>query len=230
MPSSSVEIELPVSWSGVRTDSLRTAWRLWGEPLTAGYDADRLKTCYILAEAERQQIPYGLLTRWTLLSLFDYLVFMDHLPDYPVQLPPLAGVPPLDRELHGVPFSTYLQLENLYQGFLASGDEAALRRMAEHVWENQAERTETPDLFLVLLWYSGLKNTFADLFPSLFRPAGPASEPADMRQIMTAEIRALTGGDITKEDAVLSADTWSALTELDAKAREAEEWRRRQKS
>lgn len=40
---------------------------------------------------------------------------------------------------------------------------------------------------------------------------------------MNAEIRALTGGDITKLEAVLSADTLDALTELNAKAREARE-------
>ena len=39
-------------------------------------------------------------------------------------------------------------------------------------------------------------------------------------------IRALTGGDITKETAIMKMDTWRALTELDAKAREAEELRK----
>ena len=39
-------------------------------------------------------------------------------------------------------------------------------------------------------------------------------------------IRALTGGDITKEAAIMKMDTWRALTELDAKAREAEELRK----
>ena len=34
---------------------------------------------------------------------------------------------------------------------------------------------------------------------------------------MNAQIRALTGGDITKEEAVLSMDTWRALTELSLK-------------
>ena len=42
---------------------------------------------------------------------------------------------------------------------------------------------------------------------------------------MNAQIRALTGGDITKEAAILQMDCWRALTELDAKAREAEEIR-----
>ena len=44
---------------------------------------------------------------------------------------------------------------------------------------------------------------------------------------MNAQIRALTGGDITKEEAVLSMDTWRALTELDAKAKEVDAFKRR---
>jgi uncharacterized protein YbjQ (UPF0145 family) len=46
---------------------------------------------------------------------------------------------------------------------------------------------------------------------------------------MNAQIRALTGGDITKEDQILQKDTWRALTELDAKAKDAEELRKQYK-
>lgn len=44
---------------------------------------------------------------------------------------------------------------------------------------------------------------------------------------MNAQIRALTKGDITKEKEVLHLDTWRALTELDALAKEAEEFNRK---
>ena len=44
-----------------------------------------------------------------------------------------------------------------------------------------------------------------------------------MTEAMNAQIRALTGGDITKEKQIEKSDVWRALTELDAKAREAEE-------
>jgi uncharacterized protein YbjQ (UPF0145 family) len=46
---------------------------------------------------------------------------------------------------------------------------------------------------------------------------------------MNAQIRALTGGDITKDEAVLSMDTWRALTELDTKAKEVEDDKRNDK-
>jgi hypothetical protein len=44
---------------------------------------------------------------------------------------------------------------------------------------------------------------------------------------MDAMIRSLTEGDITKEETVLNADTWRALTELDAKAHDAQEFKRK---
>ena len=46
----------------------------------------------------------------------------------------------------------------------------------------------------------------------------------DMRAVMNAQIRALTGGDVTKEREVLSMDCWRALTELNEKAREQQEF------
>lgn len=49
---------------------------------------------------------------------------------------------------------------------------------------------------------------------------------AQLRDSTNAQIRALTGGDITKEAAIRQMDTHRALTELDAKAREAEEYRK----
>ena len=44
---------------------------------------------------------------------------------------------------------------------------------------------------------------------------------------VNAQIRALTKGDVTKEKQVLALDTWRALTELDALAREYEELNKR---
>ena len=48
----------------------------------------------------------------------------------------------------------------------------------------------------------------------------------DLREVMLAQIRALTSGDVTKEHGVLNVDTWTALAELNAKAREAKELER----
>lgn len=41
-----------------------------------------------------------------------------------------------------------------------------------------------------------------------------------LQEAMDAQIRALTKGDITKESEILAMDTWRALTELNAQAKE----------
>lgn len=75
----------------------------------------------------------------------------------------------------------------------------------------------------VFLWFMFVKDNFSKHFPHLFKPASESGEPYDTRAAMDAQIRALTGGDITKEKQIERSDVWRALTELDAKAREAEE-------
>lgn len=75
-----------------------------------------------------------------------------------------------------------------------------------------------------------LKDLFARQFPEFFQPAGSASDgnllgttPSSVEASMNAQIRALTKGDVTKEAEVLALDTWRALTELNAQAREYKE-------
>ena len=53
---------------------------------------------------------------------------------------------------------------------------------------------------------------------AIFSPA-----PTDQRQNMTAMIRALTKGDVTKQEQTLGIDLYTALTELNELAREAAE-------
>ena len=55
---------------------------------------------------------------------------------------------------------------------------------------------------------------------------GSASLSIHLQESMDAQIRALTKGDVTKEAEVLQLDTWRALTELNAQAKEYEELRK----
>lgn len=157
--------------------------------------------------------------------------------DTPVLLEELYGRRSVDVELHGVDFETYIALENLYQGYLMSNDEKAVCEMANLIypldvkddgdWNRVGNITELKpyELFSICQWFTQVKALFAKSFPNFFRPASGSSE-CSMVDIMNAEILALTGGDITKEDEVLRKDTWRALTYLDAKAKEAEEFRK----
>ncbi len=99
----------------------------------------------------------------------------------------------------------------------------------EHIKPSQAQ------LVSVFYWFASLKQYFAMLFPHFFQPmpsdnggnllGGSSNLFTQLRDSTNAQIRALTGGDVTKEEAIKKMDTHRALTELDAKAREAEEYR-----
>ena len=85
------------------------------------------------------------------------------------------------------------------------------------------------ELLGVFMWFSSVKEYFAANFPHFFRPAREGGElrREDILPAMQAQIRALTDGDVTKLQAVYNTDCWAALTELDNKAREAEEFKKR---
>ena len=70
----------------------------------------------------------------------------------------------------------------------------------------------------------------SDIFCHFFKPAanGSAGTQEDQREVMNAQIRLLTKGDVTKQKYILEeTDTWTALAELDALAKEAEEIKRK---
>ena len=75
----------------------------------------------------------------------------------------------------------------------------------------------------------GAKHVLSALYPRLFVAAGGDDDFGDdapmaqqQRESMNAQIRALTDGDVTKEPQVLATDVHRALTELDAKIRDAD--------
>lgn len=130
--------------------------------------------------------------------------------------------------LHGVDFGTYLRCENLYQGVLQSQSDVALQSLAALLYPGLRKPLREWEQLMVLQWWSQIKEMFSGLFPHFFKPAsGEDGGGVDMADVMNSQIRALTGGDVTKESEILALDTWRALTELDAKAREAEEFKRK---
>ena len=74
-----------------------------------------------------------------------------------------------------------------------------------------------------------MKEFLAKKFPDFFQPITAQSDgnllgsSTSVEDAMNAQIRALTKGDITKEAEILSLDTWRALTELNAQAKEYKE-------
>lgn len=160
------------------------------------------------------------------------LDFLDAPAKSPVCLSQIGELRAVNVLLRGVPFSDYIRIENHYQGYLQTNDIRQVQSMAKILYVDKdgnhpvEVRLSEGELLSVFLWYASMKNRFAVSFPHFFGKVGDNvdAEPPDMVEVMNAEIRALTGGDITKENQVLSMDCWRALTELNEKARETQEY------
>lgn len=147
----------------------------------------------------------------------------------PVRLESLYGYRAVDARLHDVSFGDYLIAENLFQGFLETGDSRLMEEIAGILYRkkdgstNDRIRLSATQQMGIFVWWSGVKALFNTVFKHLFQPMASGT-PINMQQVMDMQIRALTGGDITKENQILEKDCWRALTELDAQAAEAEEY------
>ena len=174
---------------------------------------------------------------------FDYI---DQVEDMDCRLDAVCGLHAADALLReGVSFDEYLHAEKYYQIFVETRDITFIDNVAQWLYKDRHGRaagygdavdsqgrtvedmTLTPgERVGTLLWFGHVKRVLADTFPHFFKKTvveeGEAAH-VDFMEIYNAQLRALTGGDATKEGEVLSLNCWRALTELDAKAREAEE-------
>lgn len=161
-------------------------------------------------------------------SILDNLQWLDEPGGHPVRPDRLRGVTALPATLHGVAFGTYLQCENCYQGILQSRSEDAVAHLASLLYPGMKGRMEMWEQLGVIQWWAQVKTMFSAQWPNFFKP-GDGGSAAVMVDVMNNQIRALTGGDVTKEEEILHIDTWRALTELDAKAKEADEFNQKMK-
>lgn len=147
----------------------------------------------------------------------------------PVRLEYLHGLKAVDTRLHGLSFGEYLMAENLYQGYLTTGEGSLMEEMAVLLYRRKDGRASSrirlsaTEQMGIFVWWNGVKSLFEHQFRHLFQPVAAGAQ-VNMQQVMDMQIRALTGGDITKETQILEQDCWRALTELDAQAAEAEEY------
>ena len=171
-------------------------------------------------------------------ELLPALGWLDELPPSPVQLKKLRRHKGVDAEFQGVPFEIYIVVENLYQGFLSTQKDALLDEIAAVLYKPTAKvmrlgdykvRLTPAERISIFYWVASLKDMFARRFSDFFQPATANAENLlgsspnigkQLQESMDAQIRALTKGDITKEKEILSLDTWRALTEINAQAKE----------
>jgi hypothetical protein len=162
-------------------------------------------------------------------------------------LPKLAGISHQEPRLRGLPFIQYIACENYYQAYIHTREEKFLNcliasfylgdeKFNDSLTRERSKRFQKLPFHVrhtVFLWYYGLKSVFQTHFPHFFQKSEPIidEEPhaPNMREHISSMIRALTGGDVTKTEPVYQTDTWTALAELEAKAREYKELEARMK-
>lgn len=172
--------------------------------------------------------------------------FIDQLEDMDCRLDAVCGLHAADALLQqGVTFNEYLHAEKYYQLFVETKDMEYIDNLAQWLYHDSHGRaagygdavddhgkpvedvTLTPgERVGTLLWFVHVKQVMARSFPHFFKKTvveDGEPEPVNFIELYNIQLRALTGGDVTKEDTVLNLACWRALTELDAKAREAEE-------
>ena len=245
MNTISINLNVPQGWHELDDDQLRYVFSL----IAKEFSADEIKTLALLKWATPKINVLGLgsgrsflcstkvknsnkifeLSASQVAELMPSLAWLDSIPSTPVRLKKIRNHVAVDPIFSGVPFETYLVVENLYQGFLSTKKDALLDDIAHVLYPGCSVTLKPEERFSIFYWVASLKDMFARRFPDFFQPASANAEnllgsspniAKQLQESIDAQIRALTKGDITKEKEILSLDTWRALTELNAQAKE----------
>ena len=179
---------------------------------------------------------------WQVQSMIHQFDFIDPFDGMDVRLERIHGWRAVDDVLDHYPFGDYLMAEQYYQLALMSGKAEMIEKLASFLYvrtkhygflwlkkkDVHPERlslTEAEQMG-TLRWFAHVKSWFAERWPYFFRRVDADMEELDIDLVgaMDAQIRALTEGDITKEETIKALPCWRALTELNEKAREAKEF------
>ena len=240
-------ITLPSSWSELTDEQLLMVYGLFAHDLSA---AEVKTLCLMkwnhlkvlatlprhrfLIKRGKEQVVLRVRQIQQATSVLD---FLDSFAPMPIRIARIGKHRALPADFEKVPFEQYLYVDNLFQGYLNTQQDELLLQMAQILYGSDHVKPTKAHLVGIFYWMASLKQYFASLFTNFYKPA-PAKDEANLlgssqpdiysqlRDSTNAMIRALTGGDITKEERILKMDTWRALTELDAKAKEAEELRK----
>ena len=241
------EITLPRSWAELTDGQLLTVYNLFAREISAA----EVKTLCLMKwnkirvitmlQPHRYLVKRGrqeaILSSAQIRAATDALDFLDSIPPHPVRISKIGRHRALPANFEEVPFEKYLYVENLFQGFLHTQDDDLLTQVAQILYDSEKLAPSKAEQVNTFYWVAALKQYFATQFPHFFQPVDNLEKDGDLlksapslysrlRDATNAQIRALTGGDVTKETAILKMDTHRALTELDAKTREAEEMRK----
>ncbi|MGP1465278.1 MAG: hypothetical protein ACTTKJ_06645 [Prevotella koreensis] len=171
-----------------------------------------------------------LLEGGVLLSMLHSVEWTTRLDYINVRLDAVGSHKAVDFELQELKFGMYLEAEGLYQSYLQTREVNLLVELGKRLYgveEDEEPELQEEVLLGVLLWFSAAKQLLGREFPNFLKPVTGEQETITRESLIEgirAQIRLLTKGDVTKEEYIRNnVDTWTALAELDALSREAEE-------
>ena len=238
-----IDLSIPKSWQELPDKELRYVFRLLNGSFTitqvkarcllrwAGMRVLRQEGALFVVRYKKQVFSISALQITEAISNLEWL---GDFPSYPVRLSRIGFHRAVRADLQNVTFEDFLTLDNLYQGYLQTQKEDLLHDMALILYQARFIRLTKEEASCIFYWFTSVKRYFASLFTNFFSSAtdGEVFSPSykQLQDNVNTQIRALTGGDITKEREVLRMDCWRALTELDAKAKDYDELKKVTKS
>ena len=232
-----IDLSVPKSWQELPDKELRFVFRLLNGSFTltqvktrcllrwAGLHVVRQEGSLFVVRRGKQVFPVSSLQITEAISNLEWL---DDFPVYPVRLSRIGFHRAVNADLKNVSFEDFLTLDNLYQGYLQTQKENLLHDMALILYQARFIRLSKEEATSIFYWFTSVKRYFASLFTHFLgiSPSNGENAALSYKQLqdnVNTQIRALTGGDITKDRDVLRMDCWRALTELDAKAKDYDE-------
>ena len=240
-----INLTLPTSWSELTQEQLRGVYVLMVRYGNAEVAWQRVAASYVRTWNNIQVIsPYG--SNWLIrVGCHEYIMdsqefawvcrtleWLKDIPADPVRLDVIDGAKAMPPDpTYDLTLEQWLACENLYQGYQYTQDPVHLHSMAAMLYRKEDICLTPSEEISIFYWWSSVKQMVSAMFPHFFKPAPVKADDipdADtVRRSVDAQIRALTKGDISKEEQILSMAAIRALTELDAQAREYEELNRK---
>lgn len=238
MQTISINFIVPQGWHELSDKQLRYVYQF----IAAEHSTDEIKTLCLLRWSGTKVIgrqdngSYLLkkgkilfeVTPLTLAELLPHLDWLGSLPTVPVRISKINRQSALPADFSEVPFETFIICDNLYQGYLSTQNDELLDQLGATLYGKDIA-FKPYERISIFYWFAALKESLSKKYSDFFQPIAGASDSnllgssASVEDAMNAQIRALTKGDITKEAEVLALDTYRALTELNAQAREYKE-------
>lgn len=243
MEQLNIDLSVPRGWHELTDKQLRYVFGL----IASEFDSDTIKSLCLcrwsglkvlhrhgdhdfVCRHNRQEF---VVKPFQIAELLPALDWLDDIPTLPVCISRIGRHRAFAADFSEVAFEKFIVCDNLYQGYLATQSDDLLDQLASVLYgHNLSPHNLSPaHRVSVFYWFASVKDYFARRFKHFFQPPaenllGSPSIPSgsQIQQSVDAMIRALTKGDVTKESEILSLDTHRALTELDAQAREYQEF------